>query len=456
MSDLPQPSLPCPRCSQLETELARLRARIEELERGQKRQTAPFSKGDPKPDPKKPGRKPGENYGNKGHRQPPSQIDETHNTPCPKSCPHCGGEVEPEGIDTQYQDEVVRNYIRRRFQNGYGRCKRCRRTVRGRHPLQTSTATGAAAAQVGSDAQAMIVQMNKELGASHQKISRFFKSSFGFSITRGGVTQIIMRAAVRCGPAYRDILIFVRQSDEVYGDETGWKVSGVLHWLWGFVTRMATAYLIRPSRGADVPEEVLGPDYDGFFGHDGWAPYDSFKRAIHGTCNTHLLGRCRNLLKIATAGAVRFPRAVKAILQAGLALRDRRDEGLISPHGVAVARGRLESRLERILSSQLTHPGNVKLANHMARHFDQIFTYLRIPGVEATNWMGEQAMRPAVVNRKVWGGNRTPQGAIAQSCLTSVLRTCFQQGLDGLDFISRTLRAPPGQGPKILAAHSLA
>jgi transposase len=40
-----------------------------------------------------------------------------------------------------------------------------------------------------------------------------------------------------------------------------------------------------------------------------------------------------------------------------------------------------------------------------------------------------------VVNRKVWGGNRTPRGAIAQSCLMSVLRTCVQQGYDGLDFM---------------------
>jgi transposase len=435
----------------LEVELAKLRARIEELERGQKRQAAPFSKGDPTSAPKRPGRKPGEDYGIKAHREPPRTFDEILDTPCPSSCPHCGGRVEPEGIESQYQDEIVRRHIRRRFRNGYGRCKRCLRVVRSRHPLQTSTATGAAAAQVGPDAQALIVRMNKELGASHQKISRHFKSTFGLSITRGGVSQVLLRAAFRCGSAYRDILLFVRHSDEIYADETGWKVGGWLQWLWGFVTRKATAYLIRPSRGADVPEEILDPEYDGFFGHDGWAPYDRFKQAIHGTCNTHLLGRCSNLLKIATGGAVRFPRAVKAILQAGLALRDRRDAGSITPQGVAVARGRLESALERLLSSRLTHPGNAKLANHLARHFDQIFTYLRIPGVEAANWMGEQAMRPAVVNRKVWGGNRTPRGAIAQSCLMSVLRTCVQQGYDGLDFISRTLRAPPGQAPKIIA-----
>jgi transposase len=64
--------------------------------------------------------------------------------------------------------------------------------------------------------------------------------------------------------------------------------------------------------------------------------------------------------------------------------------------------------------------------------------------------MGEQAMRPAVVNRKVWGGNRTPTGAQAQQRLTSVLRTCWQQRRCAVDFISQVLRAPSGHAPRLL------
>ncbi|MDE3075266.1 MAG: transposase [Chloroflexota bacterium] len=59
-----------------------------------------------------------------------------------------------------------------------------------------------------------------------------------------------------------------------------------------------------------------------------------------------------------------------------------------------------------------------------------LFTYLTRDGVEATNWRAEQAIRPAVVNRKVWGGNRTSAGAHTQQVLASVLRTCQQQARD--------------------------
>jgi hypothetical protein len=48
--------------------------------------------------------------------------------------------------------------------------------------------------------------------------------------------------------------------------------------------------------------------------------------------------------------------------------------------------------------------------------------------VQATNWRAEQALRPAVVNRKSWGGNRTDHGAKVQETLMSVIRTSRQQG----------------------------
>ena len=36
-------------------------------------------------------------------------------------------------------------------------------------------------------------------------------------------------------------------------------------------------------------------------------------------------------------------------------------------------------------------------------------------------------IRPMVVTRKVWGGNRTANGARTQSVLLSILQTCRQQ-----------------------------
>ena len=80
---------------------------------------------------------------------------------------------------------------------------------------------------------------------------------------------------------------------------------------------------------------------------------------------------------------------------------------------------------------------------HLWTHRDELFTFLRQPGLDATNWRAELAIRFGVILRKVWGGSRTWAGARAQSVLMSVWQTCWQQGRCALDFLSQLLRGTP-------------
>lgn len=446
------------RIEQLERALADSEARnrkllvyIESLQRGHKRQAAPFSKGPPKPDPKTSGRKPGDAYGRHAHRAIPAHIDETYNAPLPLHCPHCSGFVNFEKVEAQYQTEIPRQPIHRQFNVHVGHCSLCRKRVQGRHRLQTSDALGAANSQIGPDAQALAVLLNKDAGLSHGKISHFFQNAFGIAIVRATPARTMLRAAKRLLPAYGEIQIFVRSSDWTVPDETGWKVGGLLRWLHVFVTKKATLYLIRPSRGFDVAEEALGADYSGDMTHDGWSVYQQFYAAQHGTCNGHLFVRCNRLLETASGGAVNFPRRIKALLQVGLAVRDARDSGDISLFKSTVLAGVLTSRLEKLCRSK-THPGNERLAKFLHWNRHDVFRYLIRPKLQATNWLAEQALRPAIVNRKVWGGNRTENGARAQGVLASVLRTLEQNGRRTLEFLAQTFCAPPGKTPGLLGS----
>jgi len=448
----------CPNCARLERRIAELEERVAQLERllenatrAQKRQAAPFSKGTPKEDPKKPGRKPGDNYGPKAHRPLPEQKpDEIIDVPLPKQCPACGGPTEEDHIDRQFQVEIPRQPLVRRFDLHVGRCRRCGRRLQPRHPLQTSDATGAAVSQLGPDLQALIALMKDKYGLSYGDIQGLLDEAFGISVSRGGAAQVVLRVAARQEPVYDVIQQMVRRSDVVYPDETGWKIAGWLQWLWVFVTPTATLWVIRPSRGHDVPEAILGADYDGRMIHDGWSPYDFFRKALHQQCLEHLRRRAEGLLERATRGAVRFPRKVQEFLREALALRDRRDDGTISLHGLAVVRGRLEKRLDRLLEGNLSHPGNRKFQKHLAGHRDELLTFLYEPDIEATNWPAEQAVRPLVVNRKVFGGNRTAAGGHAQEILGSVFATLAQRALDTLSFVSRIICLPADQRPRLI------
>ncbi len=449
----------CPRCLILERRIAELEAKVqaltqqveqltrllEESRRAGKRQAAPFSKKPPQPNPKKPGRKPGDDYGVIAYRYPPppEQIDEEHDAPLPDACPQCAGAVAETGIAFQYQTEIPRRPIHRRFTIHRGRCTGCGQRLHGRHPLQTSQAVGAAAAQLGPDLQAALVELNKHAGLSHGKVRHCLQALFGIRLTRGGSAQAILRAGRRCRPIYDGLRQKLRTARRVTLDETGWRIGGLPAWLHTLVSRTATVYEIARTRDHTVAEGILGADYAGTLIHDGWAPYDRFTEARHQQCLAHLLRRCRELLETATRGAVRFPRQIQAWLKTALRLRDRFHAHQISAHGLAVARGRLRGQLLDSLLSRKTNVANERFARHLWNHRDHLLTFLTIPAVDATNWRAEQALRPAVVNRKVWGGNRTLAGSQAQAVLASVLQTCRQQGGDVLDFLSQTLRRLP-------------
>jgi transposase len=448
----------CPNCARLERRIAELEQRVAQLEqllekatRAQKRQAAPFAKGTPKTDPKTPGRKAGDAYGPKAHRPRPEQEpDEIIDVPLPRECPDCGGLTEEDHVEQQFQVEIPRRPLVRRFDTHVGRCRRCGRCLRPRHPLQTSQATGAAASQLGPDLQALIALMKDKYGLSYGDIQGLLNEAFGIALSRGGAAQVVLRVAQRHEPAYAAIQQIVRRSDVVYPDETGWKIAGWLQWLWVFVVPTVTLCVIRPSRGHDVPEAILGADYDGRMIHDGWSPYDFFQKARHQQCLEHLLRRAAGLLERATRGAVRFPRKVQDFLREALALRDRRDDGTIGAYGLAVVRGRLEKRLDRLLEAKLSHPGNAKFHKHLVNHREEILTFLYEPDIEATNWPAEQAVRPLVVNRKVFGGNRTAAGGHAQEVLGSVFATWAQRALDTLSLVSRIICLPADQRPPFI------
>jgi transposase len=130
---------------------------------------------------------------------------------------------------------------------------------------------------------------------------------------------------------------------------------------------------------------------------------------------------------------------VKALLEEGLALRDRYKNTEISLHGLWTATGRLEVKLDRVLARSYRDPANRRLANHLRHERPYLFTFLYCPGLDATNNAAERAIRALIGARKNWGGNRTPNGARAQAVLTSLFQTAKQQGKNPFDVVVELL-----------------
>lgn len=426
------------RVAELEAVVEDLRRQVDELRRGSKRQAAPFSKGEPKEHPRQPGRKPGHPP---AHRLIPDQIDRIAAAPLPsRACPDCGGRIHEVEVVAQYQTDLPPiQPITTRFDVEVGTCQDCGKRVQGRHPDQTSEALGSAAVQIGPHALALGCEMKHRLGISYGKIHTFFQSVFAFPLSRATLVRADHRLATLLTPTYEQLILSIRGKEVVHGDETGWKIGGHHAWLWVFTEETITVYLIDPSRGHQVIERVLGADFQGVLGCDCFLAYDAVDYRQQ-KCVAHLLRTAKELDQDKTRGAVRFPRAIRRLFQAAIRLKQRQKD--LTPHGVAVARGRLENALDRLLAGHFTDPDNARFARRLSKHRHQLFTFLDLSVVPPTNNAAERALRPAVIARKLSAGNRTPRGAKTHSILASVIQTCRQKGEDFRALVKALLCSP--------------
>jgi transposase len=417
--------------------VAELEKLLEESRRSGKRQAAPFSKGDPSDEPKAPGRKRGRDHGRHAHRMAPARIDRELLATLPQCCPHCGGDVGHERDVEQFQTDLpaLASPTVTRFKVGVGRCSSCGKRMQGRHPRQTSDALGAAGSQIGPMAKCWVPWLHYGLGLSFVKCSQLL-GRLGVPVTAGAICSASQSMGTALVPVTQNIIERVNASPVVTMDETGWRVDGLSSWLWLAAIDEATAYNVASGRGFDHACDLVADDYNGVIIRDGWGPYRRHERAAHQSCVAHLLRRASEMAVDLPDWARGTPRQVKDLLGDALDAReaDPAERAAIAAHVVEM--------IELLADQAHPHDENRKLIKHLYREREAIVTFLTHPGVEATNWRGEQAIRPAVVNRKVWGGNRTWRGAATQGIVMSVLRTATQQGVDVIDYLAHHARSP--------------
>jgi transposase len=422
--------------------------RIEELEkalegsrRAAKRQAAPFSKGEPKPEPKPPGRKSGKAHGRHGHRAVPTgPPDRELDAPLPEHCPGCCGAVVHDRDECQWQVDVPEpKVVTTCLTVGIGHCADCGRRVQGHHDEQTSDALGAAASGVGPMAKSLASFLHYGMGLSFRRCAEVL-GHLGLNVTAGAICQSSARSArTDLVPVHAELVKRVNAAPCITMDESGWRVEGWGEWLWVAATDSVTLCWVAEGRGFEQASEVIGTSYEGVLVRDGYVIYRQYAQATHQTCTSHLLRRCVEMESDLPKWARATPAEVKAILLEGLKAR------ALPPAERRRAAETLAGRMADLCSQPQRHDANRRLIAHLVKESDALFTYLVRDGVDATNWRAETALRPCVVNRKTWGGNRTWRGARTQRIITSVIATARKNGVDAISYLAAKARSPdPG------------
>jgi transposase len=414
-----------------------LRAEIDQLKRGGKRQAAPFSKGTRVADPKPPGRKPGS--GTFRHREvpspeaitaPPVDVRVTLD-----ACPACGGPLAEERVDLAYRTEIPARPQPQvsQYRVWVCRCTVCGHTVRGQHPDLAPDQTGATAHRVGARVMAAAHVLHYGVGIPVRKVPAVLHILSGVRLTQGTLTQdALRRAAGTVGTAYAQLRAAVSEAPVVHTDDTGWRVGGKPAHLMAFETDAATVYQIRSRHRHEEVQEVIPADYPGVMVTDRGRSYDAqaFDNVRQQKCLAHLQRSIRDVLAIKTGRARDFGEGLKALLQEAVQLWHAYRQGTV-PDVPTAAKALQEELTYQLRDRRLKDSDNQRLLNELGWHDDRghLLRFLADPRIEPTNNRAERALRPAVIARKVSQCSKHTRGAEAFAAFTSVIRTLVKTGV---------------------------
>jgi len=439
------------RVAELEDENLRLRQKVERLEREAHRHTGRFRRRQLKKRKKKPGRRKG-HHADRRPTPPPERIDRVIDVPC-RQCPDCAVPLVDPNVVVQYQTDlppIIPIVTQFNIETGY--CPCCHQYCQGRHPEQISNAIGAAGNTLGPVVLTLAAELKHRLGVPYRKICDFFTSYCDLTICPATLVRAEQRLTELARPTYDLLIDALRRAEVVHADETGWRISAVNAWLWVFSNPHVTVYAIRTgtgARGHGVPEEILGPDFDGYLIVDGFIAYtvlDYHK----GQCNGHLLRRAKDLQDTIAPRERHYLDQLITTIQEAIDLAQRRDQ--LTPAGYARRVREIENRLVAWVLAKPADCSNElrRLHSHFCKHASEWLVFLREAAVPPTNNHAESMLRPAVITRKVGGCNKTLLGSLVHSVLASIMVTCKQQSTKFLELAKQLWRGGEAQAIPIV------
>ena len=379
----------------------------------------------PRTDGGTPGRKPGHDPEWRTAPDPDQEIEVTCDC-----CPECGEAFdESAGVSPRLVEELpdpqppeVTQYNRH-----YYECRSCGTQTVASHPDCPDEG------QFGVNVIAQAALSRYDHRLTYRKIADRFEQLHGLELSGASAWYATERAARAGRCEYEQIRRQIQKADIVHFDETGIKRDGDQAWIWTFTTETHTLYAVRESRGSDVPAEVLGEDFAGTIVCDGWTAYPAFSSDLQ-RCWSHILREAEDV-----AGKHEQAEPIHQCLQqmyAGLQVwleTDPTDRQRAQMHRSA------QNGLKTLVERSVTADPVATLLGKIEGGLDHWLTFVGEPAVSPTNNAAENALREAVVLRKIIGTLRNDRGMFVHETLLSLLATWSQQGRNPYNELRRVV-----------------
>jgi transposase len=234
-------------------------------------------------------------------------------------------------------------------------------------------------------------------------------------ISVGGLQKIDTRASKAIEPHHQAIADVVQSSSAANIDETTFAQQRSLHWLWVMATPSEVLFRLLPTRSKKAFEQLIGP-WKGLLTADAYGVYLKW---AHGrqSCNAHPLRRAKALAESDDGQIAAFGRKLREELRR--LIRMKRAPPTVGQWYA------WHARFRRLIASQRTRQDDAgKLARHLDREGDALWTFLEHPELDPTNNYGERQIRPGVQWRKRRQGTRNETGVLRVERGLTLHQTC--------------------------------
>lgn len=353
-------------------------------------------------------------------------------------CPDCGGKLS-ELIDVQEHTvvdlpaRIEPRVTKYRHERRY--CARCKQTIRApRAPDEPPHG------HFGIRLLSRIAEWKTQLGIPFTKIHELLAGVFSIEIPRSTLPGMVARVGRWLLPVHRRLLEAVKAAPVKHADETTWPVSGHNGWAWLFATKEISVFLMEPTRGAVVPQTVFDGHASGTLVSDDYGVYLDLADARQ-SCWAHVLREAKEVAAVSRAPvAIRLREELQSIFADAEIVAAA--SPALTPRVLQREIARIEGRIANLCKGRSTVAEVEHLKNRIARQREALLTFLRCPGVDPTNNLGERKIRKLVLVRNVSGGSRSWDGARAHGTIASCIDSLTHLKSSFADILRRHAMPP--------------
>ena len=360
-----------------------------------------------------------------------------------RRCPHCGDDIRPIGAGER---SVEYEWVPGRFE------RRVHVVEVGRCPCKMHYARGPAPARVVEGCKygaGFLAKLAVDKCGDATPIYRVEKAMrrAGIPLSRSTMNDLILLAGKLCMPLWKAALEEVRLDPHVQADETSFRMQGAptRSYVWTFLSKLHTVYLLAPTRSGDTPKNVLGGTTGRLTvdGHTGYNVVTEVEGRKRGGCWCH----ARRHLFDALPSAPEARDGLDIIIDLFLVERQAQARGILgTPAHLALRQERsttvlaaLEQWIERTQPLYEPRSAMGQALGYMNNQWTRLTAFLDDPLVPIHNNASEAALRIVALARKTslfFGSDEAGRQLLV---LYSLIATCERHDVNPQAYLSDVL-----------------